>query len=696
MNKCLLSVLAIVLLLPVSGITQDFATLTMNEIESGTMVARIDEQPGKYNPLPNLDTKVDIKIDGMVASVTVNQMFTNNSDKPIEAIYVFPLPNEASVYEMKMIIGNRIIEGIIKERQEAKEIYQEAKAAGKRASLTEQERPNIFTNSVANIMPGDKILVRLKYVEKVDYEDGVFGLRFPTTVGPRYIACKSITGYSGTGFSFDTDQVPDVSRITPPIAKPGERTGNDISINIELDAGLPLEKIACSSHKIITTKNGKGKYSISLKNKTSIPNCDFIFEYAVAKSYKPQAALFMSPDGEDNTFMLMAIPPTIKTDTIRQSKELILVLDRSGSMDGARMEQAKQGVLNAINRLHHDDYFNIIEFDNAHTMFNDYSVQATNENVQNASQWVRKIDSRGGTEMQSALKLALKQPTQKEKMRIVTLITDGYVGNEVTLYRLIHDHLGKARLFTIAIGDAPNSALMEKISTQGRGSFVYIGSTNDVSSKMDKLFSYLENPALTDLQFSCIATKDIMPNPIPDLFATQPVVIFGKLTNKNITTATLTGKIGTDFFKQDIVIDPRDSSISKGITKMWAHEKLKIMINDFDLGVEDLRQQIIDTSIKYSVLTKLTAFVAVEDIIVNPDGNPVKAIIPNELPKDMDYETFFGKKHLKATEINPPDPSKPVMPKTASPIGNLLLTGLLLVISGAIILKRSRFYHETN
>jgi Ca-activated chloride channel family protein len=623
-------------------------------------------------------------------------MFTNNSDKPIEAIYVFPLPNEASVYEMKMIIGNRIIEGIIKERQEAKKIYTEAKAAGKRASLTEQERPNIFTNSVANIMPGDKVIVRLKYVEKVDYEDGVFGFRFPTTIGPRYIPGNSIAGYSGTGFSFDTDQVPDASRITPPVAKPGERAGNDISINIELDSGLPLENISCSSHKINTTKNGKSKYSISLNNETSIPNCDFIFEYTVAKSSKPQAALFMSPDGEDNTFMLMAVPPTIKTNIKRQNKQLILVLDRSGSMSGARMEQAKQGVLNAINRLHRDDYFNIIEFDDAHTKFNNYSVQATKDNVQRASQWVRRIDARGGTEMQPALKKALLLPPINGLMKIVTLITDGYVGNENSLYKLIHNDLGNARLFTVSLGSAPNSALLEKISTQGRGSFVYIGSTNDVSSKMDKLFSYLENPALTDLQFSCIATKDIMPNPIPDLFATQPVVVFGKLTNKNIKTATLTGKIGTDFFKQDIVIDPRAGSISEGITKMWAHEKLKMMTNDFDLGVEDLRQQIIDTSIKYSVLTELTAFVAVEDIIVNPDGNPVEAIIPNELPKDMDYETFFGMKHLKATEVNPPDPSKPVMPETASPIGNLLLTGLLLVIGGAIILKRSRFYHETN
>ncbi len=689
MKRFVLFLLAL-FIFPAATFCQDFATFTMDEIETGTMCVRVNDASGKYRPLPNLDTKVDIKIDGMVASVTVNQMFTNNSDKPIEAVYVFPLPNEAAVYEMKMVIGNRIIEGVLKERQEAKMVYAKAKAEGKRASLTEQERPNIFTNSVANIMPGDKIVVRLKYVEKVDYDDGVFSLRFPTTVGPRYIPGKTITGYSGTGYSFDTDQVPDASRITPPIVRPGQRSGNNISINVELDAGLELDKIFSSSHKIKKVKKGKGKYSVSLKNGPTIPNCDFIFEYCVSQSSKPQAALFMSPDGKDNSFMLMAVPPTIQVSTKRQSKELVLVIDRSGSMDGPRMEQAKQGVLNAINRLHHDDYFNIIEFDDTSSMYNNRSVLATRENIASARVWVNFISARGGTEMQPALRKAFALPEAGKSMKIVTLITDGYVGNETSLYKLIHNHLGKARLFTISIGSAPNSALLEKICTQGRGSFVYIDSENEVSSKMDKLFSYLENPALTDLKFSCIGTQELMPDPIPDLFGTQPVVIFGKLTNKNMQTATLSGKIGDDYFKQNIVIDPKSGSTSEGITKLWAHEKLKIMTNDFDLGIKDLRQQIIDTSIKYSILTKLTAFVAVEDIIVNSDGSPVKSVVPNELPKDMNYESIFGKNLLKSSGVNPPDLSKPVMPKTASPIGNLMLAGLLLALSGFIIMKKQQ------
>ena len=296
-------------------ISQD---IKLGDVREGMLLQRTEE-PNFYNILPKLKTNVTIDVEGMVSSTTVGQLFTNDSDEPIEAIYVFPLPPDAAVHDMIMVVNNRLIKGIIQEKQKAKETYEKAKKEGKRAALTEQERPDIFTNSVANVMPGDTILVRLQYVEKLHYEDGSFNLRFPMVVGPRYIPGRVVTGYSGTGWSLDTDQVPDASRITPPVIPPGQRTGHNISVTVDLDVGLPLDKIESVSHDIVSRKMGTGQYRIELKTGETIPNKDFVLEYKVDTGSKPQAALFSSEKNGDHYFMLMAVPPVETNDILNLS-----------------------------------------------------------------------------------------------------------------------------------------------------------------------------------------------------------------------------------------------------------------------------------------------------------------------------------------------------------------------------------------
>jgi hypothetical protein len=252
----------------------------LNDVETGMLLVA-DDRKGYYYEIPKLKTDVKIKIDGMIASATVDQMFTNDGDIPIEAIYVFPLPEEAAVYEMQMLVGNRLIESEVKEKAEAKKIYTKAKKEGKRASLAEQQRPNIFTNSVANIMPGDTLIVRLKYVDYVRYDNGIFSLRFPSVVGPRYIPGEIVTGYSGSGWSYDTDQVEDASRITPPILPPGAETVNSVSLTVELNAGLEIESVQSITHAVDLEKTGTGRRIISLSKGVDIPNRDFMLEYSI-------------------------------------------------------------------------------------------------------------------------------------------------------------------------------------------------------------------------------------------------------------------------------------------------------------------------------------------------------------------------------------------------------------------------------
>ena len=276
---------------------------SINDVREGSFLFK-REDGHRYEMIPTVNTDVDIQIKGMVASTTVDQMFTNESTEPIEAVYVFPLPPDAAVNNMTMIIGERIIQGVMKEKSEAKKTYEKAKKEGKRTTLTEQQRPNIFTNKVANVMPGDTIIVRLQYVNVLKYENGQFNLRFPMVVAPRYIDGSRVVGYSGTGWSYDTDIVPDASKITPNVVPDGMRSGNNISLNIDLDAGMNISNIASSSHKILKKKKNNDKYEIKLKSNNNIPNKDFVLEYKVKKGKEPKAALFVNRNQDDNYFML--------------------------------------------------------------------------------------------------------------------------------------------------------------------------------------------------------------------------------------------------------------------------------------------------------------------------------------------------------------------------------------------------------
>ena len=685
-----------------NDIQHAFPKIKINDIKEGTLLSEADEN-GYRNIIPNLHTKVHIDIKGMVSSTTVDQVFTNDSSEPIEAIYVFPLPDNAAVNHMTMIIDDRLIEGKIKEKEEAKKIYKEAKIEGKRAALTEQQRPNIFTNSVSNIMPGDTVIVRIKYVNEIQYEKGTFSFRFPMVVAPRYIPGNNVTGYSGNGWAFDTDIVPDASKITPPVMKLNERSKNSISLSVNLDVGLDVDKISSPSHRINIDKKIEGLYSVTLNKDKHLPNKDFILEYSIKRGREPKAALFVNSmefdDGtstyNENYFMLMAMPPKENFNEINNiAKEMVFIIDVSGSMSGTSIEQAKSSLIYAINKLDGDDTFNIIPFSSNYTSLSQNMILATPENKKEAIKYINVLSAGGGTEMASPLEFAMQIPHDQNKVKMIVFITDGAVGNEQQLFNLVQNNLGNSRLFSIGIGSAPNSHLLEKISRKGRGTFTYVSHISDVSTKVTKLFDKIEAPVLTNIQLSLDGKSEIYPNPIPDLFMDEPLIVFGKVDDVKKLSATFSGKNNYGYFKIDIPISFTNSEKHPSISGIWARKKIASYMDDWHLKKSvEVKQKIIDIALAHNLISKFTSFVAVEHKIVNPTGNAKLAPIKTDLPEGWNYDKVFGASRKTVNDQAPINKMKDkhlALPKTGTNMPSYLIYGLMLILLSFCILINPR------
>ncbi len=676
---------------------------SLNDVKEGSFLVR-NEDGNRYKIIPTINTTIDIDIQGMIANATVDQMFTNNSMDPIEAVYVFPLPANAAVNNMTMIIGDRIIQGIIKEKSEAKKTYEKAKKEGKRTTLTEQQRPNIFTNKVANVMPGDTIIVRLEYVNELRYDDGKFKLRFPMVVAPRYVDGSRVLGYSGTGWSYDTDVVPDASKITPEIVPEGMRSGNSISLNIDLDAGLDISNIFSSSHTIKKKKKGNGKYKINLKNNNNIPNKDFVMEYEVKKGKEPKAALFVSKNQEDNYFMLMAMPPDKTEEKVNLGKEIIFIVDVSGSMDGVSIEQAKKGLQYSVSQLNNNDLFNIIAYNDSYFSMSELSIPVNETNISNSYHFINSLKASGGTKALEPLKHAMMMNPVQDKIKMILFITDGDVGYERKVFDIVESHLGKSRLFSIGIGTAPNGHLLEKVSQKGRGTYTYINNINHVDEKMKELLNKIDMPVLTDIRLDLDSQVELYPNPLPDLFINEPLVVFGKINDdiSSSITSSFSGKNSSGYFKLEIPINISNGFENNGIGDIWARKKIDSLIDDWHLGNPESKKEVIDLSIKHNLMSKFTSFVAVEEKIVNPGGSSILADVHVDLPEGWNYDSVFGSKLIK-NNINKAVNNykialndKVVLPKTATNMPLQFLIGVLFLVISFSMLFIKRFNVSKN
>jgi Ca-activated chloride channel family protein len=598
-----------------------------------------------YTSASTLNTSVEMKISGLVARVIVRQEFRNEGDEWVEGIYVFPLPDKAAVDHMRLHVGDRYIEGEIREKEQAKKEYEQAKRAGKKTSLVQQQRANLFTTSVANVAPGELVVVEIEYLEDLRYEDGRFSIRFPMTMTPRYIPGQTLPDKQGSGWSVDTDRVSDASLITPPQITASQH--HKVSLTATVNAGMPLEIIASRYHPVSVAEEN-GKYRVSLSDSQTPMDHDFELVWRPIPSAEPRAMAFTeSVDGEPYHLLMVMPPDQGEAPPVYMPREMIFIVDTSGSMHGVSMSQAKRAVRLAIEALRPGDLFNVIDFDTYTTSLFPNSQAANHANVNRALAYVQKLQADGGTEMVPALKLALKSPPRETHLRQIVFITDGSVGYEDEMFSMIEQKLGAARLFTVGIGSAPNSWFMRKAAEAGRGSYTFISALHEVQEKMERLFSKLENPQVTDIevQWPSGVVVDAYPSTVPDLYLGEPVSIKARASGafRASDAVRISGNSVTGAWATELPL--RAPAKSDGVAALWARARIGELLDAERRGTDPdaARASILETALTHHLVSKYTSLVAVDKTPVRPAGDPLSSEqVPNLMPYGQSGNAIFG------------------------------------------------------
>jgi Ca-activated chloride channel family protein len=609
---------------------------------------------------PLKHTSVKAEISGFLSRVTVTQEFENPFKDKIEAVYTFPLPQMAAVDDMTMLVGERIVKGKIMRSEQAQAVYEAARQNGQVASLLNQERPNIFTQSVANIMPGERVTITISYVETLKYEDGSYEFSFPMVVGPRYIP-GAATGQQGGGTAPDTDRVPDASRITPPLTPQGTRAGHDISLEVSLDAGVPIDELRSNTHEIEVFKASDRSARVRLKNMSEIPNKDFVLRYDVA-GRKVEDAVLTHRSERGGFFTLILQPPDRVTAEDVTPKEIVFVLDTSGSMMGFPIEKAKEAMQLALDGLYPQDTFNLITFaGDTHILF-PQPVPATRENLRKAQAFLSSREGSGGTEMMKAIRAALEPSDKQDHIRIVCFMTDGYVGDDMAIIGEVQKH-PNARVFSFGIGSSVNHYLLDKMAEQGRGEVEYVALNDDGSAAARRFHERVRSPLLTDISidWNGLPVADVYPKRIPDLFSAKPVILSGRYTGVGRATIKLKGKMSGRDFVREIPVDLPDSERGHDVlATLWARTRIDdLMAQDLE-GIQtgharsDIREPITQLGLEYRLMTQFTSFVAVEEMTVTDGGQPRRVEVPVEMPEGVSYKGITGGDETVA--VNAPAP----------------------------------------
>lgn len=603
-----------------------------SEPTAGTF--EMENHLGKKFEAITLSTDVEISVSGLTARVKVKQKFENNHDQWMEGQYLFPLPDKAAVDHLAMKIGDRVIIGEIKEKQQAKKIYEKAKLTGKKASLVEQNRPNIFTNSVANIAPYETIEVTIEYQQDVIYDrkEG-FSIRYPMTITPRYspfnptvVLTESFSSANNIKSAhsdfFSNNNILSVLSSTD-VDSPLQQ--NTAFVSVSLDSGVTLQKIESPSHTIINNQLSERKYAINLKHQTVPADRDFILKWKPIASVEPRASIFSERKAGENYLSLMLMPPSIsKEPTNKISREIIFIIDTSGSMGGESMRQAKKALSYGLSTLSPDDYFNIIQFNSSSEKLFKASRSVNASNLQTGNNYVKSLSANGGTEMFSAIEMALDMPSEDiEKLaatplRQIVFLTDGAVSNEAQLFQLIDNRLDDSRLYTVGIGSAPNEFFMKKAARFGRGTFTFIADIQQSREKIQSLFDKISAPQLTHISIVWPPHTEVesWPQKIPDLYDGQPLWIKAKI-NRRAGDINISGRLGSTFWQGNMSLDKAVSRVNKqrsGIAGLWAREKIASIINSAYHGQvnDEQKRQIIDTAIEHHLVSRFTSLVAVD------------------------------------------------------------------------------------
>ena len=613
----------------------------MDEKLGGQVMAEVE---GRTIAFPLLKSEIEADIQGDLATVTVIQTFTNPSDQPLNATYLFPLNKDAAVFAMQMEVGDERITAVIKRSEEAKADFDKAKQAGKSAALLSQHRPNMFTQQIANLMPGQPVRVTLQYVQTVPRVDGAYELVVPLVVGPRYNPVRPdayaqadagnpvndlpLTDDSRTGWEIAPPPAyPEVAGLTIPATVDSDR----ISLEVDLQSAVPIGAVASATHDLAITGNELEK-TIGLAGGATVDNRDFVLRYELAAE-GVQVGLLTHKDENGGYFSLMIEPPAVPADADITPRELVFVLDTSGSMSGEPIEASKIFMRHALKTLRPNDYFRVLRFSSSASEFTAGPVAATPAAVRAGTNFVNGLQPGGGTEVAKAIRSAFAVPKQPGTMRIVVFLSDGYIGNEAEVLGLIDEVLDDARIYAFGVGTSVNRYLLAEMARHGRGFVRAVDPTESSSDAAISLAQRLDAPVLTDIRvdWGGIGPADNTPQVIPDLFKGESVRIQGRYEKAGEHEIIVHGRVNGRPARLPLKITlPSENTdgASRAIPLIWARSRIADAMSGYvsprraaamGLSSEKLKDKIIELGLTHSVVTQWTSFIAVSEKVVNPD-----------------------------------------------------------------------------
>jgi len=599
-----------------------------------------DAEPRRI-PLPLKHTDVTASIAGFLCTVDVTQQFHNPFDSKIEAVYVFPLPQDAAVNDFVMTIGDRRIRGVIREKEEAERIYREAKAQGYRAALMTQQRPNVFTQKVANIEPGKRIDVEIRYFNTLSYSDGWYQFVFPTVVGPRFNPPGVGDGVGAVprGGVGNSGQSTDVSYL-----RPSERSGHDIAIEVDVEAGAAIREIVSPTHRIAVAEGGDARRTVRLASDDRIPNKDFVLRYRVGGE-RISTHVVTHEDERGGFFAMMLYPPESSEHLQRQPMEVVFVLDCSGSMRGEPMRQARDAAELALRRMNRDDTFQIIRFSNSASQLGPRPIRATPENIREGIRYLRSLDGGGGTHMIEGIKAALDFPHDDDRLRYVCFMTDGYIGNDRQIIGEVTRRVGASRIFSFGVGSSTNRYLLHRMAKQGRGAAAFLLPGDDAETIMDLFWDRVTRPALTDVEvdFGGARVTSMFPRTLPDLFTGRPIIVTGRYTGEMPNALRVTGRVGGERVAMNVRVSDRSDNVAhQALPSVWARMNIAALSDQMTFTGDDdgeLSGEIRRLALRYRLMSDYTSFIAVDasEATAGEYGTTVHQSVP--VPAGVRYET---------------------------------------------------------
>lgn len=598
------------------------------QLEPGSGALRFrDPTSNELLDLPLQETRFDTVVVGTVAETEIVQVFGNPLAQPIEAIYMFPLHEHAAVDDYALTIGTRTIRGKIDTREQARQTYEAAKQAGQTAGLLEQQRPNLFTQSLTNIAPGVTIEVSLHVVQPLEQEDGRYTLTLPTVVGPRFI----------------DDSVADAAKITAPVIPEGLTTCAKVDIAVVIDPGMAPRSLR-SHHHVVDVNRQDTIASVTLAEGPVPADRDFVLSWAL-EGEQPAAAIVAQPDGEGGGYFTMTIaPPELVLEDAAIGRELVFVVDNSGSMGGLPIATAKAAMHRALEQMRPDDAFNVLRFSESASGLSRELLPATKANIERGLAYVDAMEGEGGTDMRAGIEAALALPHDPDRVRMVMFMTDGYIGDETEIFKLVDQKIGEARLFSLGVGEAPNRYLLDGLAAAGRGAVTYAAVDEDVAPVVERFFERIATPVLSELEIDWggLAVSDVLPAKLPDLFAGQPLTVFGRYQGEAPGTITLRAKTKTAAIELPVDFDLAHAQSVQGVSSVWARHEVDHLLG-FPTpsypgapGYDAAKQQVVALALEYRLLTEFTSFVAVDEReVMGADGKPLKIVQPLELPVGM-------------------------------------------------------------